>query len=99
MNTVFEKTERKITNNVAGLKQKTDELAAPLKRLPWIEKLDHVVLKIAPLAPELALKVNNQGFTIRRGGTQFFLFSRILLYNLYKLDYRRPNMKKRDKKS
>jgi len=56
LNSVIEKSERKITNNVAGLKQKTEELAAPLKRLPWIEKLDHVVLKLAPLAPELALK-------------------------------------------
>jgi len=56
LNTVVEKSERKLTNNVAGLKQKTEELAAPLKKLPWIEKLDHVVLKLAPLAPELALK-------------------------------------------
>merc|ERR1719288_690272 len=56
LNTVIEKSERKLTNNVAGLKQKTEELAAPLKKLPWIEKLDHVVLKLAPLAPELALK-------------------------------------------
>ena len=58
LNTVVEKIERQVTNNVAGLKQKTDELSAPLKRLPWIEKLDHVVLKLAPLAPELALKVS-----------------------------------------
>ena len=57
LNTVIEKRERKLTNNVAGLKQKTEELAAPLKKLPWIEKLDHLVLKLAPLAPELALKV------------------------------------------
>merc|ERR1719266_2276808 len=56
LNSVVEKSERKLTNNVAGLKQKTEELAAPLKKLPWIEKLDHVVLKLAPLAPELALK-------------------------------------------
>ena len=60
LNTVVEKSERKLTNNVAGLKQKTEELAAPLKKLPWIEKLDHVVLKLAPLAPELALKVKEQ---------------------------------------
>lgn len=56
LNTVIEKRERKLTNNVIGLKQKTEELAAPLKRLPWIEKLDHIVLKLAPIAPELALK-------------------------------------------
>lgn len=56
LNSVIEKTERKLTNNVAGLKQKTEELAAPLKKLPWIERLDHVVMKLAPLAPELALK-------------------------------------------
>merc|ERR1712018_1121375 len=31
LNTVVEKSERKLTNNVAGLKQKTEELAAPLK--------------------------------------------------------------------
>ena len=58
LNSVIEKTERKLTNNVAGLKQKTEELAAPLKKLPWIERLDHVVMKLAPLAPELALKVS-----------------------------------------
>ena len=58
LNSVIEKTERKLTNNVAGLKQKTEELEAPLKKLPWIERLDHVVMKLAPLAPELALKVS-----------------------------------------
>ena len=58
LNTVIEKREeRKLINNVEGLKQKTSELAAPLKHLPWIERLDHVALKLAPLAPELALKV------------------------------------------
>ena len=60
LNTIIEKSdERKVTNNVLGLKQKTEELAAPLKRLPWIERLDHVAVKLAPLAPELALKVRN----------------------------------------
>ena len=57
LNTVIEKREeRKLINNVEGLKQKTSELAASLKHLPWIERLDHVALKLAPLAPELALK-------------------------------------------
>ena len=43
-------------NNVDGLKQKLEELQAPVKSFNWIERLDHVVLKSAPLAPELALK-------------------------------------------
>jgi len=43
-------------NNVDGLKQKLAELQAPVKSFNWIERLDHVVLKSAPLAPELALK-------------------------------------------
>ena len=43
-------------NNVDGLKQKLEELRAPVKSFNWIERLDHVVLKSAPLAPELALK-------------------------------------------
>ena len=55
---VHKRDERNIANNIDGLQQKTSELAAPLKRLPWVERLDHVALKLAPLAPELALKVN-----------------------------------------
>ena len=44
------------TNNIDGLKQKLEELKAPVKSFNWIERLDHVVVKSAPLAPELAIK-------------------------------------------
>jgi len=43
-------------NNIDGLNQKLSELEAPMKTFPWIERLNHVVTKGAPLAPELAFK-------------------------------------------
>jgi len=52
-----QKDEKKVfANNIDGLKQKLSELEGPVKAFPWIERLDHVVLKAAPLAPELAFK-------------------------------------------
>ena len=55
-----EEAKKKVyANNVSGLKQKLSELEAPVNSLNWIEKLDHVVQKEAPLAPELAFKAQD----------------------------------------
>jgi len=51
-----DKEAKTLTNNIDGLNQKLTELQAPVKAFNWIERLDHVVVKSAPLAPELALK-------------------------------------------
>jgi len=51
-----DKADKTFTNNVAGLEQKLAELRAPVKAFNWIERLDHVVAKAAPVAPELAVK-------------------------------------------
>jgi len=57
LNRKAEAKEKKVfANNIDGLKQKLSELEGPLKAFPWVERLDHVVVKAAPLAPELAFK-------------------------------------------
>ncbi|XP_066993634.1 probable rRNA-processing protein EBP2 homolog [Anabrus simplex] len=56
LNTVSVKEERKFKNNVTELKEKLTEMKL---KLPWVERLD-LVTGQAPLAPELAFKLEEQ---------------------------------------
>jgi len=75
-----EKPEKTFVNNVDGLNQKLAELRAPVKAFNWIERLDHVVLKAAPVAPELAVKEADLAKTAVTGGDVHNDFQREMMF-------------------